>query len=110
MKPRKEDLERLHQLSEPSSFGHGSERVEDVTYRFAREIKADDFCFNFDPLSHQTGILAAISAFCKVGVEGRLYKLNSYMTGKPSVAFLHPAERPMWRRTLQITSRHPQSL
>ncbi|KAG8943210.1 hypothetical protein FRC04_003173 [Tulasnella sp. 424] len=78
-------LDELHQDGEPAHFGRGNELVRDESYRLAREIRADRFGFNFDPLAEGSGILSAISrelsAFDCVEVGAKLYKLNSYVTG-----------------------------
>ncbi|KAG8975013.1 hypothetical protein FRB90_009652, partial [Tulasnella sp. 427] len=90
--PSTNALDDLHAASNPSPFGHGQETVYDEAYRLAREIRADKFNFNFDPLATSTGVLAAVSAFTAptaggasdqpvTGVEAKLYKLNSYTTG-----------------------------
>ncbi|KAG8860879.1 hypothetical protein FRB96_003613 [Tulasnella sp. 330] len=75
------DLDKLHGNCIASHFGQGQDRVMDLSYRLARELLADSFGLNFNPISDDTGILAAISAFCKGGVVAKLYKLNSYTTG-----------------------------
>lgn len=54
----------------------------DESYRLARELVANRIGLNFDPLAQANGILQTVSAFCKKGVDVRLYKLNSYMTGE----------------------------
>ncbi|KAG8966280.1 hypothetical protein FRC05_002739 [Tulasnella sp. 425] len=78
-------LDELHQDGEPSHFGRGNELVQDESYRLAREIRADRFGFNFDPLADESAILDAISREISIlsvkQVEAKLYKLNSYVTG-----------------------------
>ncbi|KAG8902269.1 hypothetical protein FRB99_004688 [Tulasnella sp. 403] len=76
-----EILEALHQDAEPSHFGMGNETVMDESYRLARELRADQLGFNFDPLSLRMGIVASIANFCNKPVEVVLYKLNSYTEG-----------------------------
>lgn len=74
-------LGALHQDSDLSHFGQGLQRVMDESYRLARELVSNRIAMNFDPLAEANGILQTVSAFCKKGVDIRLYKLNSYVTG-----------------------------
>ncbi|KAG8880833.1 hypothetical protein FRB98_004709 [Tulasnella sp. 332] len=43
-----------------------------------RELLADGFGFNFNPIGDDTGVLAAVSAFCKAGVVARMQKIRSF--------------------------------
>ncbi|KAG8886206.1 hypothetical protein FRB97_006209 [Tulasnella sp. 331] len=64
------DLDDLHSGCIASHFGQGQDRVLDPSYRLARELLVDNFGLNFNPIGDDIGILAAISAFCKIGVGG----------------------------------------
>lgn len=74
-------LDALHDHCTPSHFGKGKELVKDESYRLARELPAHKFGLNFDPIGHDTGVAAAVSAFVKEGVSIKMYKLNSYAKG-----------------------------
>ena len=78
-------LDDLHDHCAPSHFGHGKELVKDEFYRLARELEAERFGLNFDPIAQRTGVVATVSAFVKKGVDVRMYKLNSYTTSTRSV-------------------------
>lgn len=80
--PSTDDLNALYSASQPSDFGNAGELVHDESYRLARELTADRIGFNFDPVSSQSRILAAVSSFCKTAVVEKLYKLNCYVEGE----------------------------
>lgn len=88
-----DSLEALHDDCKPSAFGHGKERVMNELYRLARELPADSLGLNFDPIGHTSGILPAVSAFCKTGTTAALYKLNSYTTGQYAVVLRYSLQR-----------------
>ncbi|KAG8984835.1 hypothetical protein FRB90_005096, partial [Tulasnella sp. 427] len=57
LNPSLDALEGLHADADPSYFGHGQKRVHDESYRLAREIRAERFNLNFDPISIDAGVL-----------------------------------------------------
>ena len=78
------ELAAFHAACLPAHFGHGSERVYDERYRFAREMLPESFKLNFDPIEKSNGILSNIATVCRIGtwsVKTELYKVNSYGPG-----------------------------
>ncbi|KAG8860881.1 hypothetical protein FRB96_003615 [Tulasnella sp. 330] len=55
----------------------------------ARELLTDGFGFNFNPIRDDTGVLAAVSAFCKVGVVARIQKVKSFAFTKEGHVKVH---------------------
>ncbi|KAG9033962.1 hypothetical protein FRB95_014042 [Tulasnella sp. JGI-2019a] len=76
------DLEMLHNDCSTMKVAQGPEQTTIEPRQpgsLARELPEENFGFNFDPLGDGMGLLAAISAFCKVGVVARMHRLYSFV-------------------------------
>ncbi|KAG9008773.1 hypothetical protein FRB94_012998 [Tulasnella sp. JGI-2019a] len=76
------DLEMLHNDCSTMKVAQGPEQTTTEPRQpgsLARELPEENFGFNFDPLGDGMGLLAAISAFCKVGVVARMHRLYSFV-------------------------------
>jgi hypothetical protein len=77
----KEEMDTLISCSSPSPFGRGSETIFDSAVREAKELKVENFSFQFDPI-REGGIRRAIKDFLgdrEYDIEP--YKLNIYLKG-----------------------------
>ncbi|KAG8994055.1 hypothetical protein FRB93_001726 [Tulasnella sp. JGI-2019a] len=72
------DLETLHNDCKfAQDPGHTADGLH--TRSLPRALPSESFGFNFNPLGGGIGVMAAISAFCKVRVEARVHKLYSFI-------------------------------
>lgn len=75
-----DNFDDLNTACTPATFGRNKESVLDPSYRFAYNLKADNFSLNVNP--HTDGILAKIARMLfptvEVEIKAELYKLNMY--------------------------------
>ncbi|KAG8994056.1 hypothetical protein FRB94_013000 [Tulasnella sp. JGI-2019a] len=83
------DLDELHNSGTASRF---KQDLDDSSNQPARELLADCFGLNFAPLEGETDVLAAISAFCKVGVKAKMHRLSSFRPTKGGRVKVHKGE------------------
>ncbi|KAG8980187.1 hypothetical protein FRB90_007770 [Tulasnella sp. 427] len=94
--PPADALDALHAGADPAHFGHGKELVHDESYRLARDLHADKFNLNFDPISVDAGVLPVVSAFAAPHLDDAFQFTGTQEQPADAESFL-PSEITSWR-------------